>query len=94
MTVYVVVKAVAVVWWCLCLEVPIAGRRLWSIFLDLNATRSAGMAANPISYAEIEAYSGLRRGPVRGLSWICCGPWIGRIRRRRERSSTNRTSRW
>jgi hypothetical protein len=46
-------------------EVPIAGRRVWSIFLELNATRSCGMGPNPISGVEIEAYSRLRREPVR-----------------------------
>lgn len=46
-------------------EVPMAGRRIWGIFLELNATRAAGMAANPISFCEIEAYSRLRREPVR-----------------------------
>jgi hypothetical protein len=46
-------------------EVPIAGRRVWSIFLELNATRTAGMGPNPISFGEIAAYSRLRREPVR-----------------------------
>jgi hypothetical protein len=44
-------------------EVPIAGRRVWSIFLELNATRTVGMAVNPIG--EIESWSRLRREPVR-----------------------------
>lgn len=30
--------------------------RLWAVWRDLNATRSSGMAANPISYGEIEAF--------------------------------------
>jgi hypothetical protein len=46
-------------------EVPIAGRRVWSIFLELNATRASGMGPSPISYGEIEAWSRLRREPVR-----------------------------
>jgi hypothetical protein len=46
-------------------EVPIAGRRVWDIFLELNATRTVGMAANPISVGEIEACSRMRREPVR-----------------------------
>jgi hypothetical protein len=46
-------------------EVPFAGRRVWSIFLELNATRSIGMAPNPISFGEIEAWSRMHREPVR-----------------------------
>lgn len=46
-------------------EVPWAGRRVWSIFLELNATRTVGFAPNPISYAEIESYARLRREPIR-----------------------------
>lgn len=46
-------------------EIPMAGRRVWGIFLELNATRGAGMAPNPISFSEIEAYSRMRREPVR-----------------------------
>lgn len=47
-------------------EVPYAGLRVWSIFLELNATRGAGgFGPAPISYAEIEAWSRLRREPVR-----------------------------
>ncbi len=47
-------------------EIPWAGKRIWSIFLDLNATRgSNGWGPNPISYSEIEAWSRLHREPVR-----------------------------
>jgi len=46
-------------------EVPWAGRRIWSIFLDLNATRTVGFAPNPISLVEIESWSRLRREPIR-----------------------------
>lgn len=47
-------------------EVPWAGRRIWSIFLDLNATRgSNGWGPNPISHSEVEAWSRLHREPVR-----------------------------
>ena len=46
-------------------EVPTVGRRVWSIFLGLDATRTVGMAANPISFGEIEIYSRARREPVR-----------------------------
>jgi hypothetical protein len=31
-------------------EIPMAGRRLWAIFTDLNATRASGMEPSPISY--------------------------------------------
>lgn len=46
-------------------SVPIAGRRVWSIFLDLNAARSVGFGPNPITYSEIEAWSRVRLEPVR-----------------------------
>ena len=47
-------------------EVPPAGERVWGIFLDLNATRgSNGFGPLPIAYSEIEAWSRLRREPVR-----------------------------
>jgi hypothetical protein len=46
-------------------EVPLAGARVWRVFLALNRTRSVGMSANPISYVEIEAWSRLYREPVR-----------------------------
>jgi hypothetical protein len=46
-------------------EVPMAGRRVWSIFLQLNAMRSCGMGPNPISGVEIESFARLRREPVR-----------------------------
>lgn len=47
-------------------EVPPAGQRVWGIFLDLNATRgSNGFGPLPIAYSEIEAWSRLRREPVR-----------------------------
>ncbi|QPF82500.1 hypothetical protein IC762_22395 [Bradyrhizobium genosp. L] len=46
-------------------EIPVAGRRVWGIFLDLNRTRGGGMGPAPISYGEIEAWSLMRREPVR-----------------------------
>ncbi|MDA9530330.1 hypothetical protein ACM42_18235 [Bradyrhizobium sp. CCBAU 25338] len=46
-------------------EVPMAGRRVWSVFLDLTATRSVGMGPAPISFGEIEAWSRLNREPIR-----------------------------
>jgi hypothetical protein len=47
-------------------EIPPTGQRVWGLFLDLHATRSSnGFGANPISYAEIEAMSRMRREPVR-----------------------------
>ncbi len=46
-------------------EVPWAGRRVWSIFLELNSTRTVGFAPNPISILEIEAWSRLKREPIR-----------------------------
>lgn len=49
-------------------EVPWAGRRVWSIFLELSASRtSSGFGLNPISNVEIESFSRLRREPIR--SW-------------------------
>jgi len=47
-------------------EVPWAGRRVWAIFLELCATRTVGgFAPNPISFTEIEAWSRLKREPIR-----------------------------
>ena len=47
-------------------EVPLAGDRAWSIFLDLHATRgSNGFGPSPISFGEVESWSRLRREPVR-----------------------------
>lgn len=34
---------------------------LWEHFINLHNTRSMGMALNPISYTEIEAYSRLMK---------------------------------
>lgn len=46
-------------------EIPWAGRRVWGLFVELNATRTPGMSTNPISYLEIESWSRMRREPVR-----------------------------
>lgn len=46
-------------------DVPIAGQRVWSIFLELNRARTGGMGPNPIATGEIEAWSRMRREPVR-----------------------------
>ena len=46
-------------------EVPWAGRRVWSIFLELNATRTTGMGVNPIGMLEIQTWSRLHREPIR-----------------------------
>jgi hypothetical protein len=46
-------------------EVPIAGQRVWSIFLELNTARSGGMGPNPIATGDVEAWSRIRREPVR-----------------------------
>lgn len=46
-------------------EVPFAGRRVWSIFLELNGERSVGFGPGPITSSAIEAWSRLRREPVR-----------------------------
>lgn len=48
------------------LAVPWAGKRIWSIFVDLSAARgSNGWGPNPIGFAEIDAWSRLNREPVR-----------------------------
>jgi hypothetical protein len=45
--------------------VPEAGRLLWSIFVGLSATRTYHMAGpNPISHAEIAAYTRVHRWPL------------------------------
>lgn len=49
-------------------EVPWAGRRAWSMFLELNGTRTGnGFGPNPISDVEIESYARIRQEPIR--SW-------------------------
>lgn len=49
-------------------EAPWASRRVWSVFLELNASRTGnGFGPNPISSAEIESYARIRREPIR--SW-------------------------
>lgn len=45
-------------------DLPVEVEHLWEIFLDLNGTRSRGFSANPISFAEIEAYCRLVYGPL------------------------------
>lgn len=42
-------------------------RHVWEWFLDLNSRRSVGMAANPISYVDIDAYC--RLYGVAMLTW-------------------------
>lgn len=47
-------------------QVPLAGHRVWSIFLALNARRGAGFSGPlPLSMAEVEAYARVRREPLR-----------------------------
>lgn len=47
-------------------EMPTAGLRVWGIFLGLCTSRtSSGFGVNPISHGEIEAYSRVRREPIR-----------------------------
>lgn len=40
-------------------ELPESMREYWQLFLTLNATRSSGFGASPISYTEIWCYSNL-----------------------------------
>lgn len=45
--------------------IPEAGQPIWSIFLDLSASRTYHMGGpNPIAFAEIEAYAALNRWPL------------------------------
>lgn len=45
--------------------VPEAGALIWSMFCDLSAARTMGMAGpNPISYVDIEAWARLHRWPL------------------------------
>ena len=47
-------------------DVPIAGQRVWSLFLSLHAARGGnGFGANPLSNTEIEAYARMAREPIR-----------------------------
>lgn len=46
-------------------NVPEAGLLLWRAFVDLsNARSSNGYGANPLGYAEIEAYTRIHRLPL------------------------------
>ena len=51
---------------------PILLRHVWFWFCELSGSRSSGMAANPISYTEIEAWGRLtgRRPDVREVRLI------------------------
>ena len=47
-------------------EMPMAGQRVWGIFLALASNRSSnGFGASPISFSEVEAWSRMHREPVR-----------------------------
>lgn len=46
-------------------DVPVAGLRVWGIFLDLTRGRGGGFGPAPIAYSEIEAYARVRREPIR-----------------------------
>lgn len=39
-------------------------RHLWQTFLELHRTRPAGFGASPIAFAEIDAWSRLKRTPL------------------------------
>jgi hypothetical protein len=43
---------------------PREGATVWQIFLELNATRSSGMAVNPISYTEIDSWQRVTGVPL------------------------------
>ena len=52
---------------------PLDTAHIWGWFQDLNAARSSGMAANPLSFTEIDAYCRLNR--------LVMSPWeIGLLR--------------
>lgn len=47
-------------------ELPIAGRHIWGWFCELCGSRTAGMASNPLTFMEIEAWArltGVRPNP-------------------------------
>ena len=47
-------------------EVPWAGRRVWSLFLRLNESRSAGgFGPSPITYEAMDAFSAITGEPLR-----------------------------
>lgn len=47
-------------------EVPIAGQRVWGLFLGINLSRTGnGFGPNPLSTGEIESYSRMAREPIR-----------------------------
>lgn len=46
-------------------KLPSAGRHVWQAFSELHSARSgSGFGPNPISYAEMEAWSRLTRWPL------------------------------
>lgn len=42
-------------------ELPLFLEPLWQDFLNLNQSRQAGMAINPLTYSEIDAYARLTK---------------------------------
>lgn len=46
-------------------QVPLAGVRVWGIFLALHNARGGGFGPAPITYQDIEAYAWVKREPVR-----------------------------
>lgn len=48
-------------------EIPLAGQRIWKMFLDLHNARAVGFGPCAIAHGEIEAWSRLHREPVRSF---------------------------
>lgn len=52
-------------------EMPIAAAHVWRWFTELSNARSCGMAANPISFVEIESWARLTgRSPTAQDVWL------------------------
>jgi hypothetical protein len=47
--------------------IPPAGWRIWSIFSELNRTRTVGWGLSPISFHEIESWAWIKREPLRAF---------------------------
>jgi hypothetical protein len=79
--------------------VPLDTAHVWTWFTELHAARSSGMAANPISFTEIDAYCRLNQvvmtpwelGLIRQLDSIALAPAGGKGRPAPVHQSTHET---
>lgn len=78
---------------------PLETAHVWAWFQELHAARSSGMAANPISFTEIDAYCRLNQvvmtpwelGLIRQIDAIALAPAGGKARQGSTAQSTHET---